>query len=185
MVYLAVALIIGALWLGFKIGTDSGRTALLEAQSLAISVSLESNNEFFLKTGLHGSYLLEGHEYRSPTDYVIVKFSDLECRLAQVPISNDDDAEYPKGEDEQSPAVERIYVPSEQLAKLTGEAPLTRTEATKKVWEYIEINRLQDAKRSIQINCDDLLSAITGASTCTMFALTKHIGRHLHEQSTA
>ncbi len=77
MELLAGLLIVGALWLGYKAGTDRGRNSLLEAQSRSISESLSSDNEFYRKTGLHGSYLLEGHEYRSPTGYVIVKFSDL------------------------------------------------------------------------------------------------------------
>lgn len=81
MEYIAVLLIVGALWAGYKVGTDAGRTALLEAQSQAIAAALSKDNEFFRKTGLHGTYLLEGHEYRSPADFVIVKFSDLERTL--------------------------------------------------------------------------------------------------------
>lgn len=83
MEYIAVFLIVAALWAGYKVGLDAGRTTVLDAQSLAIATALASENDFHRKTGLHGSYLLEGHEYRSPVDYVIVKFSDLERSLRQ------------------------------------------------------------------------------------------------------
>jgi hypothetical protein len=83
MEILAVLLVVGALLVGYKVGTDAGRSSVLDAQSRAITAALSSDSEFYRKTGLHGSYLLEGHEYRSPTDYVIVKFSDLERALKQ------------------------------------------------------------------------------------------------------
>lgn len=83
MELLALILIVGALWGGYRVGLDAGRTQILEAQSQSIRAAISSESEFFRKTGIHGAYLLEGHEYRSPADYVIVKFSDLEGVLAR------------------------------------------------------------------------------------------------------
>jgi len=84
MEILALVLIAGALWAGYKVGCDAATTQLLESQSQTIRSAISTDNEFFQKTGLHGSYLLEGHEYRSPTDYVIVKYSDLEKLLLRM-----------------------------------------------------------------------------------------------------
>ena len=91
MEILVFVLLVGALWGGFKVGTDGGRTQLLEAQSQSISAALSADNDFYRKTGLHGSYLLSGHEYRSPTGFVIVKFEDLERVLKRASDRDDGD----------------------------------------------------------------------------------------------
>jgi chromatin remodeling complex protein RSC6 len=53
--------------------------------------------------------------------------------------------------------------PSESLAAVVGAAPLPRTEVTKKVWDYIKKNNLQDETNKRNINADDKLKAVLAA----------------------
>jgi chromatin remodeling complex protein RSC6 len=69
---------------------------------------------------------------------------------------------------------------SESLAKIVGSKPLPRTEVTKKLWQYIKKNRLQDPVNRRNINADDNLRAVFGGKrTVTMFEMTKLVNRHL------
>jgi upstream activation factor subunit UAF30 len=52
--------------------------------------------------------------------------------------------------------------PSAQLAAVVGANPLPRTEVTKKVWEYIKKQNLQDAENRRMINADDKLKVVFG-----------------------
>jgi chromatin remodeling complex protein RSC6 len=45
--------------------------------------------------------------------------------------------------------------PDAVLAAVVGSKPLPRTELTKKLWDYIKKNGLQDKKVRTQINADD------------------------------
>jgi upstream activation factor subunit UAF30 len=70
--------------------------------------------------------------------------------------------------------------PSEALAKIVGNEPLPRTEVTKKLWEYIKKNNLQDAKNKRNINADEnLLVVFDGKSQVSMFEMTKLVNKHL------
>jgi upstream activation factor subunit UAF30 len=72
--------------------------------------------------------------------------------------------------------------PSEQLAAVVGSRPMPRTEVTKKLWEYIKKNDLQDAKNRRQINADDKLRPIFGnKKSVTMFEITKLVNAHLSD----
>jgi len=69
---------------------------------------------------------------------------------------------------------------SPQLAAVVGDQPLPRTEVTKKLWEYIKKNGLQDAANKRNINADDKLKAIFGGKTqVSMFEMTKLVSAHL------
>src|SRR5450631_2857399 len=64
--------------------------------------------------------------------------------------------------------------PDEALAKVVGAKPLPRTELTKKLWDYIKKNKLQDAKKRTQINADDALKVVfNGKKSVSMFEMTK------------
>jgi chromatin remodeling complex protein RSC6 len=177
MEILAVVFIVGALWTAYKVGTDAGRNALLDAQSRSIDSSLTSDSEFLKKTGLHGSFFLDGHEYRSSTDYVIVKFSDLDNLLKRSfePCKEEQDLgrEIGDREDASEAISEKTFSPSESLSRLVGADLITRAEVTKIVWKYIEDHQLQDSDSPTQINCDPILIAITGEEKCSFFRLTK------------
>lgn len=73
----------------------------------------------------------------------------------------------------------KAMTPSAALAAIVGSNPLPRTEVTKKVWEYIKRNRLQDAVNRRMINADEKLRAVLGRAKVTMFEMTKLISAHL------
>jgi chromatin remodeling complex protein RSC6 len=74
----------------------------------------------------------------------------------------------------------KAMTPSAQLAAVVGNTPLPRTEVTKKVWEYIKKQDLQDAANRRMINADDKLKAVFGGKTqVSMFEMTKLISDHL------
>ncbi len=63
---------------------------------------------------------------------------------------------------------------------MIGSAPAPRTEVTKKIWEYIKKNKLQDATNKRNINADDKLKAVFGGKkTVSMFEMTKLVSNHL------
>ena len=69
---------------------------------------------------------------------------------------------------------------SDSLAEVVGSKPIPRTEVTKKLWQYIKKNNLQDAKERRNINADDKLRAVFGGKkTVSMFEMTKLVSRHL------
>jgi chromatin remodeling complex protein RSC6 len=70
--------------------------------------------------------------------------------------------------------------PDAALAAVVGSKPLPRTELTKKLWDYIKKNGLQDAKNKRNINADDALKAVFGGKkTVTMFEMTKLVSAHV------
>ncbi len=69
---------------------------------------------------------------------------------------------------------------SAELAAVIGANPMPRTDVTKKVWDYIKKNKLQDAVNKRNINADDKLKAVFGGKkTVSMFEMTKLISGHL------
>lgn len=69
--------------------------------------------------------------------------------------------------------------PSDELAAVIGSEPVPRTEVTKKIWEYIKANNLQDASNKRNINADAKLKPIFGKDQVTMFEMTKLLSPHL------
>ncbi|HEV7578115.1 MAG TPA: SWIB/MDM2 domain-containing protein [Caldimonas sp.] len=69
--------------------------------------------------------------------------------------------------------------PSPALAAIIGDKPVPRTEVTKKVWEYIKKNNLQDAAKRTMINADAKLKEIFRKGQVSMFEMTKLINSHL------
>jgi chromatin remodeling complex protein RSC6 len=56
---------------------------------------------------------------------------------------------------------------------------LPRTEVTKKVWDYIKKNGLQDKVKRTMINADSKLKEIFNKAQVSMFEMTKLINNHL------
>lgn len=73
----------------------------------------------------------------------------------------------------------KAMTPSPELAAVIGETPVPRTEVTKKVWEYIKKNDLQDAAKRTMINADAKLKEIFKKGQVSMFEMTKLINGHL------
>ncbi len=70
--------------------------------------------------------------------------------------------------------------PDDKLALVVGAAPLPRTELTKKLWDYIKKNKLQDSKNRRNINADANLKAVfNGKSQVSMFEMTKLVSKHV------
>ena len=70
--------------------------------------------------------------------------------------------------------------PSSVLAAVIGAMPMPRTEVTKKIWDYIKKNKLQDALNRRLINADEKLRAVFGGKKqVSMFEMTKLVSNHL------
>ena len=74
----------------------------------------------------------------------------------------------------------KAMTPSSVLAAVVGGMPMPRTEVTKKIWDYIKKNKLQDAVNKRLINADEKLRAVFGGkSKVSMFEMTKLVSNHL------
>ena len=70
--------------------------------------------------------------------------------------------------------------PSATLANVIGSSPMPRTEVTKKIWDYIKKNKLQDSINRRLINADEKLRAVFGGKgKVSMFEMTKLVSNHL------
>ncbi len=74
----------------------------------------------------------------------------------------------------------KAMTPSPVLAAVVGSMPLPRTEVTKKIWDYIKKNKLQDMINRRLINADEKLRAVFGGKRqVSMFEMTKLVSNHL------
>jgi upstream activation factor subunit UAF30 len=74
----------------------------------------------------------------------------------------------------------RPVTPDAVLAEVVGAKPAPRTEITKKLWDYIKKNGLQDKVNRRNINADAALKKVfNGKSTVSMFEMTKLVSNHL------
>jgi chromatin remodeling complex protein RSC6 len=78
-----------------------------------------------------------------------------------------------------NPAFMKAMTPSDALAAIIGKGPYPRTEVTKRVWDYIKKNKLQDAVNKRMINADEKLREIFKKAQASMFEMTKMINAHL------
>ncbi len=69
--------------------------------------------------------------------------------------------------------------PSAALIAVIGEGLVSRPEVTKKLWDYIKAQGLQDTADKRKINADAKLEAVFGKPQVTMFEIAKLIGPHL------
>jgi chromatin remodeling complex protein RSC6 len=89
-------------------------------------------------------------------------------------------AKKPAAKRKPNPAFMKAMTPSAMLAAIVGAVPMPRTEVTKKVWDYIKKNKLQDAINKRLINADEKLRAVFGGKKqVNMFEMTKLISGHL------
>jgi len=71
------------------------------------------------------------------------------------------------------------YEPSPELADVLGSGrPVTRPDVMKKIWVYIKRKDCQDG-RDILCGEDELLTALLGPHTITMFEMNKKLSKHL------
>lgn len=70
--------------------------------------------------------------------------------------------------------------PSPELSAVIGSKPMPRSEVTKKVWDYIKANGLQDQQNKRMINADDNLKKVFGGKKqVSMFEMTALVNKHL------
>lgn len=74
----------------------------------------------------------------------------------------------------------RPMQPDSKLAAIVGSKPIPRSEITKKVWDYIKKNGLQDKKKRTMINADDNMRVVFGGKgQVSMFEMTKLVNQHM------
>jgi len=78
-----------------------------------------------------------------------------------------------------SAAFMKAMTPSAALAAVIGDRAMPRTEVTKKLWEYIKKNGLQDQAKKTMINADAKLKDIFKKAQVSMFEMTKLVSSHL------
>jgi chromatin remodeling complex protein RSC6 len=79
-----------------------------------------------------------------------------------------------------SGALMRPVQPDDTLAAIVGSNPQPRTEITKKVWDHIKANDLQDPKNRRVIRADAKLRPLfDGESEVDMFELTRKVNKHI------
>ncbi len=85
----------------------------------------------------------------------------------------------PKTPRKPNAAFMKPMTPSATLGAVIGANPLPRTEVTKKVWDYIKKNKLQDQANKRMINADDKLKAVFGGKKhVSMSQITKLFYNH-------
>ncbi len=74
----------------------------------------------------------------------------------------------------------KAMTPSADLAAVVGDKAMPRTEITKKIWDYIKKNKLQDSVNKRMINADDKLKSVFGGKKqVSMFEMTAMVAKHL------
>ncbi|XVE57291.1 hypothetical protein DITRI_Ditri04bG0079700 [Diplodiscus trichospermus] len=73
----------------------------------------------------------------------------------------------------------RVMPISPQLGKFLGAPEASRTDALKKIWDYIKLHNLQNPANKKEILCDEKLKMIlAGKDTVGMFEITKLLSPH-------
>ena len=81
-----------------------------------------------------------------------------------------------------NPAFMRPVQPDDVLGASVGTDPLPRTQITKKLWEYIHENKLQDKKDKRRINANKTLKKFFGGKdSITMFEMSKCVSAHVEK----
>ena len=98
---------------------------------------------------------------------------------AKKPAAKKATAKKPAAKRKPNAAFMKALTPSAALAAIVGANPLPRTEVTKKIWDYIKKNKLQDAVNKRMINADAKLKEIFKKAQVSMFEMTKLVSGHL------
>ncbi len=83
------------------------------------------------------------------------------------------------GEGKKPIALQKSPRPSKELPAVVGAEQLTLGEVVSKVWAYIKQHELQNPANRREILADAKLQAVFGKKKVTMFAMNKHLARHL------
>jgi chromatin remodeling complex protein RSC6 len=89
-------------------------------------------------------------------------------------------AKKPKAKRKPNPALMKPVNVDATLAAVVGDKPAPRGQITKKLWDYIKKNGLQDSKKRTNINADAKLQAVFGGKkVVTMFEMTNLVSKHI------
>jgi len=84
-------------------------------------------------------------------------------------------AEKPKTNGLQKP-----MTPSAELVAVIGSGEVARSEAVKKLWDYIKAHNLQNPSNKREILADAKLKPLfSGKDKVTMFEMNSHLAKHL------
>lgn len=72
-----------------------------------------------------------------------------------------------------------LLKPSKELSAVIGEDSVSRGDATKKIWNYIKENNLQDPSNKRKIVPDKLLTKVIGKDSIDMMKLAGFLSKHL------
>ncbi|CAN4077209.1 unnamed protein product [Withania somnifera] len=73
---------------------------------------------------------------------------------------------------------------SPALGKFVGASEISRTDAIKKIWDYIKTNNLQNPANRKEINCDDKLKTIfAGKDKVGFLEIAKLLSSHFQKAS--
>lgn len=79
-----------------------------------------------------------------------------------------------------NPALMKPIQPDAVLSAIVGSKPLPRSQMTKKLWDYIKRNGLQDKVKKTMIHADDKLKPVFGGKKIvSMFEMTKLVSKHV------
>jgi len=96
------------------------------------------------------------------------------------PVAKKAAAKKPAAKRKPNAAFMKAMTPSAALGAVVGNSPMPRTEVTKKIWDYIKKNKLQDSINRRLINADEKLKAVFGGKgKVSMFEMTKLVSNHL------
>jgi len=99
---------------------------------------------------------------------------------AKKPAAKKAAAKKPAAKRKPNAAFMKAMTPSAVLAAVVGSMPIPRTEVTKKIWDYIKKNKLQNAINKRMIDADERLRAVFGGKKqVSMFEMTKLVSNHL------
>lgn len=73
----------------------------------------------------------------------------------------------------------RMYKASPELEAIVGASEISRTDATRKIWDYIKANNLQDSTNRRMINPDEKLGKVLGNEQINMMQIAKKLSDHL------
>jgi chromatin remodeling complex protein RSC6 len=77
-------------------------------------------------------------------------------------------------------ALHQPVQPDDKLAAVVGSGPQPRTEITKKIWDYIKSNNLQNPSNKRSIRADAKLRPIfDGKDEVDMFEMTRLVNQHI------
>jgi len=79
-----------------------------------------------------------------------------------------------------NPALMKPVTPTGPLVAVVGSKPAPRGQMTKRLWDYIKKNKLQDKVKKTMIHADENLKAVFGGKkVVSMFEMTKLVSKHI------